>query len=85
MLEYGATLMGKYEPGDYVKVEFNDDRSGQSEWMWVKVERSDDADRLVFGRLDNEPVAITTVHRGMDLAVSYDNIREHMKSGSFNQ
>ena len=74
MLEYGAKLMGKYEPGDYVKVEFNDGRSGQSEWMWVRVERSDDTDRLVFGRLDNEPVAITAVHRGMDLAVSYDNI-----------
>lgn len=72
--------MGKYEPGDYVKVEFRDERSGQSEWMWVRVERSDDADRLVFGRLDNEPVVITTAHLGADLAISYDNIREHMKS-----
>ena len=84
MLEYGATLMGKYEPGDYVKVEFRDERSGQVEWMWVKVERSDDADRLVFGKLDNEPTVITTVHLGADLAISYNNIREHRTPASFN-
>jgi hypothetical protein len=41
--------MGNYAPGDYVKVEFRDDRSGHSEWMWVKFDRSDDTDRLVFG------------------------------------
>jgi uncharacterized protein YegJ (DUF2314 family) len=85
MLGYGVMVMGKYEPGDYVKVEFHDDRSGQSEWMWVKVERSDDAGRLVFGRLDNEPVVITSLRLGMDLAISYDNIREHMKPESFGQ
>jgi uncharacterized protein YegJ (DUF2314 family) len=80
MLKYDATLMGKFAPGDYVKVEFKDARSGHSEWMWVKVERSNDADRLVFGKLDNEPAVMTTVHLGADLAISYDNIREHMKS-----
>ena len=85
MLRYRTKLMGKYRPGDYVKVEFHDDRSGQSEWMWMKVQRSDDADRLVFGSLDNEPVVITTLHLGSELAVSYDNIREHMQSESFGQ
>jgi uncharacterized protein YegJ (DUF2314 family) len=85
MLEYDAMVMGKYQRGDYVKVEFHDDRSGHSEWMWVKVDRSDDAERLVFGKLDNEPIVITNVHLGTELAVSYDNIREHMQSESFGQ
>lgn len=53
--------------------------------MWVKVESSDDGSRIVFGRLDNEPIASMDVRLGMQLAVSYDNIREHMKSESFGQ
>jgi hypothetical protein len=32
--------MSTYQPGDYVK-EFRDD-TGESEWMWVKVEHADD-------------------------------------------
>jgi hypothetical protein len=45
-----------YESGDFVKVEFKDERTGQSERMWVKVESVDNAARVVFGRLDNEPM-----------------------------
>jgi uncharacterized protein YegJ (DUF2314 family) len=74
-----------FENGDYVKVEFKDEASGESEWMWVRVSRADDANRLVFGTLDNEPIVMTDLRLGMELAVSYDNIREHMKPGSFNQ
>jgi len=87
MLEYDSRreLMGKYQRGDFVKAEFRDERSGESEWMWVKVESSDDANRMVFGRLDNEPIVSLHVRLGMELAVSYDNVREHMKSESFGQ
>jgi hypothetical protein len=53
--------------------------------MWVRVEYSDDARRVVFGRLDNEPVVHTDLRLGMELAVSYDNIREHMRADSFGQ
>ena len=74
-----------FEKGDYVKVEFRDEASGESEWMWVRVAPADDAARLVFGTLDNEPIVMTDLQLGMELAVSYDNIREHMKPGSFNQ
>lgn len=74
-----------YEPGDYLKVEFKSEQTGESEWMWVKVESSDDATRIVFGRLDNEPIVNTDLRLGMQLAVSYDNVREHMKASSFNQ
>jgi hypothetical protein len=45
-----------YQPGDYVKVEFRDDITGESEWMWVKVEHADDEEEVVFGQLDNEPI-----------------------------
>jgi hypothetical protein len=45
------------------KVEFRDDSSGQSEWMWVRIERSDEAERIVFGRLDNEPVVNNNLRR----------------------
>ena len=85
MLKCCAKPVGKYKQGDYVKVEFHDDLSHQSEWMWVKVERSDDLDRIVFGMLDNEPVVMTDLHLGMELAVSYDNVREHMKGSAFDQ
>lgn len=77
--------MTQYEPGDHIKAVFADEKSGESEWMWVKVHRADDALRVVFGELDNEPIVLTDLHLGMELAVSYDNIREHMKPSSFNQ
>jgi uncharacterized protein YegJ (DUF2314 family) len=74
-----------FESGDYIKVEFKAEASGESEWMWVRVSRADDTNRLVFGTLDNEPIVMTDLRLGMELAVSYDNIREHLKPGSFNQ
>lgn len=70
------------EPGDYIKAEFRNEGGGESEWMWVKVEQADDSGRIVFGTLDNEPIANPDLHLGMKLAVSYDNIREHMKAAS---
>jgi hypothetical protein len=69
-----------YQSGDYVKVEFEEDSTGESEWMWVRIDHADDGERIVFGQLDNEPVVSKGLRRGMDLAVSYDNIREHKKS-----
>lgn len=71
--------MGKYEKGTHVKIEVVDERSGEREWMWLLVERSDDASRVVFGKLDSEPIAIGDMRLGQDLAVSYDNIRDHRK------
>jgi uncharacterized protein YegJ (DUF2314 family) len=72
-----GNYMGRYGMGDHVKIEVVNESSGESEWMWLLVERSDDRDRLVFGKLDSEPVAVTDMHLGQELAVSYDNIREH--------
>ena len=74
-----------FSPGDYVKVEFKDDAGVDSEWMWVHVESVDDTHRIVFGTLDSEPIVVTGLHIGMRLAISFDNIREHMKGESFNQ
>jgi hypothetical protein len=48
--------VGTYERDDYVKVEFSDETTGIGEWMWIRVEGCDDEKRLVFGRLDNEPL-----------------------------
>jgi hypothetical protein len=48
--------MSKYQAGDYVKVEFKEDSTGESEWMWMRIDRVDDSERIVFGQLDNEPV-----------------------------
>jgi hypothetical protein len=45
--------MSKYQPGDYVKVEFKEDSTGESEWMWVRIDHADDSERIVFGQLDN--------------------------------
>ena len=71
--------LGMYNPGDHVKVEFAAESSGESEWMWVEVSRSDDASRIVFGKLDSQPVVHTGMKIGQELAVSYDKIREHRR------
>jgi len=76
--------MGKYESGDYVKVEFADD-SGPSEWIWVCVDHCDDERRLVFGVLENQPVNdyAGKITFGSEVAVNYDNIRGHKKGPEF--
>ncbi|MFZ0276103.1 MAG: DUF2314 domain-containing protein [Candidatus Sulfotelmatobacter sp.] len=77
--------MTVYQPGDYVKVEFRDEATGIGEWMWVRVRRCDEIKRLIYGTLDNEPVNEyeAKVRLGSELAVSYDNIREHKKASEF--
>ena len=71
--------MGKYAKGDHVKIEVVNEGSGESEWMWLLVDSCDDAGRLVFGCLDSEPIVATDMHLGQELAVSYDNIRDHRR------
>jgi uncharacterized protein YegJ (DUF2314 family) len=71
--------MGRYSKGNHVKIEVVNEHSGESEWMWLLVERSDDPNRLVFGKLDLQPIVVTDMHLGQELAVSYDNIRKHRR------
>jgi hypothetical protein len=73
--------MPKYERGDFVKVEFQDETTCIGEWMWVRVESRDDEKRLIFGRLDSEPLNDYSgkVKLGSQLAVSYAQVREHKK------
>jgi hypothetical protein len=78
-----GVMMGKYVKGDHVKAEFKDDASGESEWMWVMVDSSDDERRLVFGRLDNEPIVSKKLRLGQEIAVSFDVIREHRPGTRF--
>jgi hypothetical protein len=75
-----------YEKDDYIKVEFPDETTGVSEWMWVRVDYADDTNRLVFGWLDSQPVVnAADLRLGQHLAVSYDNIRQHKKASEFDQ
>lgn len=71
--------MSCYSRGDHVKIEVVSEQSGESEWMWLLVERSDDVKRLVFGTLDSTPIVVTDMHLGQELAVSYDNVRDHRR------
>lgn len=73
--------MAIYSVGDHVKVEFLDEPSGISEWMWVRVTRCDEQKQLVFGVLDNEPLNDYDgkVGLGSELAVGFSQIREHRK------
>jgi uncharacterized protein YegJ (DUF2314 family) len=71
--------MGKYRKGDHVKIEVKDEHSPIGEWVWLLVDDSDDERQLVFGRLDNEPIANTDMALGQELAVSYDKIREYRR------
>ena len=75
----------KYEPGDYVKVEFPDEITGIGEWMWIRVDYCDDLRELVFGRLDNEPINDPSgkLTLGKEMAVSYAQVREHRKASEF--
>jgi hypothetical protein len=76
--------MAKYCTGDYIKAEFKDDATGESEWMWVRVDSCDDTDRIVFGRLDSLPVIQAgKLKLHSEIAVSYANVREHRRSVEF--
>ena len=77
--------MPKYERGDYIKVEFSDEATGVGEWMWVCVDRCDDARQIVFGTLDNVPINDESgkLKLGSELAISFTQIREHKKSSEF--
>jgi len=72
--------MPNFQPGDYVKAEFKDEGTGESEWMWVVVDSCDDEAGVLFGRLDNEPLLGTDLHLGDELAVSYQKIVEHRRA-----
>lgn len=70
-----------FTAGDCVKFEIKNDATGESEWMWLRVDYCDDAKRLVFGWLDSEPVVFNSqLTLGQQMAVSYDNVRDHKKS-----
>ena len=77
--------MAIYEPGDYIKVEFPDEATGVGEWMWVRVDVCDDKRKLVYGRLDNEPLNDYDgkIELGSQLVVSYAQIRDHRKPTEF--
>ena len=38
---------------------------------------------MVFGTFDSEPIVMAELRLGQELAVSYDNIREHRTPASF--
>jgi len=74
----------KYAAGDYVKFETKDDATGQSEWMWLKVDRCDEPSRVVFGVLDSQPIVFMKDFKlGQQIAVSFDNVRDHKKASDF--
>ncbi len=83
--DHQGKCQSAYERGDCVKVEFPDETTGIGEWMWMIVDHCDDEKRLVFGTLDNEPVNgyDCKIELRSELAVSYENIRDHRKAADF--
>ena len=81
----GAGSLPRYAKGDFVKVEFPNELTSVSEWMWVHVHRCDDDGQIVFGALENVPVNDSTgrLKLGTELAVSFSQIREHRKAADF--
>ena len=75
--------MPRFQPGDYVKAEFKNEATGESERMWVLVDSCDDEEGVLFGRLDNEPLLDKNLHVGCELAVSYGEVVEHRKASEF--
>jgi hypothetical protein len=82
---HGGACQPSYNRGDYVKVEFTDEATGIGEWVWLRVDRSDDEKRLVFGTLDSEPLHDYggQLRVGSELVVSFSQIREHRKPSEF--
>lgn len=85
MLEcLGGEQLVTFASGDYIKFEMKDDKTGDSEWMWLRIDYCDEINRVIFGWLDSQPVSFAShLKLGQHLAVSYDNIREHKKSAEF--
>jgi len=75
----GSFCVSKYEKGDHIKFEVGDEGTGESEWMWLLVEASDDQQEIVFGKLDSQPVVATDMRVGQELAVSYEKVRDHRR------
>ena len=72
------------EPGDFVKFEVTRAQHDESEWMWMRVERNDEPNRVIFGWLDSQPIVFASeLKLGQHMAVSYDNVREHRKVDTF--
>jgi hypothetical protein len=46
--------MARSEKGDHVKIEVADQESGDSEWMWLILDRDDDQQQLVLGQSDSD-------------------------------
>jgi hypothetical protein len=74
-----------YEASDHIKVEFEGENGMPGEWMWVIVQKRDDKKRIVYGKLDNEPVNDYggKVRLGSELAISYDKVRDYKKPSEF--
>ncbi len=68
--------MAQCQKGDHVKFEVTHELSGDSEWIWLLVDDSNDEQQVVFGQLDSEPVVATDMKRGQHLAVSYQQVRD---------
>lgn len=71
--------MSRYQKGDHVKFEVHHDQSRESEWLWLLVDESDDKERVVFGRVDSQPIVSTSLRLGQEIAVSYENVRDHRR------
>ena len=79
--------MPKYQAGDFVKAVFQDERSGETERIWIIVDCCDEEKQLVFGKLDHEPMAafFDKLWLGKDVAVSYDLIVGHRRSADWDR
>lgn len=71
--------MGRFQRGDHIKFEVVNEGSGEAEWLWLSVQRSDDENGIVFGTLDSQPVVVTDMRLGQELAVSYDRVKDHRR------
>jgi hypothetical protein len=85
MTQIAMPLTRPIDPGDFVKAVFRNEATGEAERMWVRVEHVDDESRLVFGKLDSQPLVNAELRLGMELAIAYDAICEHVKNSEFGQ
>lgn len=68
-----------------METEFRNYKTAERERLWLRVDSGDDTDRLVFGGPDSALVLGYggDLKLGSQVAVSYDNVREHKIAPEF--
>jgi hypothetical protein len=80
----GGTGVSLYRTGDLLRIRLSSDTAGNTPSVWIRVERSDDQRRIVYGMIDSGSVGLgKALSPGAKLAVGYHLVRENANVVNF--